>query len=488
MITVPVEAADYLPYVMDTAASEGYLGLMVVLARTAEARSLHEELTRDWTSIHDVTGHALAVLCPEPRFVRRETRRAREVPGMEPAEQAAYHAEALRTHRLLSRSALRDFPPFDYTRLVAPGSRRPPGMRRTPLPEHPPQEHHAAWTEAVARCARFFGVPERRLPALLVLCLREERGVLIQLREDTGVYRLCKEIASHPGYPPEDGELLRERDRLREAVRVRQAGVVRQAGAGHSAPRPPVRMREAAALAAVRKQTEGLWRHLELVADVDAGLGREVQDGLGSRVESDAALDDVAAWLSALARRLAVHPRRHELLHLDRKLRKLAGALEESARLGERRSRAAQEEELGLRRGRAALEELERRLAERRGLAGACEDAARAVLGDCRTEPLDEEEYRLLPGRRHRTEHIRVVRPVGPAPHPADDAGGTRNTLSGTTVHGSAVQARSIGALHLHVHGGAETGKGEEAREAKRGPAAWLRGALGRRRSGRSPE
>ncbi|HET6855968.1 MAG TPA: hypothetical protein VFH94_02590 [Streptomyces sp.] len=74
MITIPVEAASYLPYVMEAAEREGYLGLMVVLARTAEARSLHEELTRDWTSIHDVTGHALAVLCPEPE---REELRSR---------------------------------------------------------------------------------------------------------------------------------------------------------------------------------------------------------------------------------------------------------------------------------------------------------------------------------------------------------------------------------------------------------------------------
>ncbi|GGR82093.1 hypothetical protein GCM10010252_20900 [Streptomyces aureoverticillatus] len=69
MISIPLEARDYLPYVMEAARREGYLGLVVVLARTAEARNLHKELTRDWTSIHDVTGHALAVLCPEPRFV-----------------------------------------------------------------------------------------------------------------------------------------------------------------------------------------------------------------------------------------------------------------------------------------------------------------------------------------------------------------------------------------------------------------------------------
>ncbi|HET6855967.1 MAG TPA: hypothetical protein VFH94_02585 [Streptomyces sp.] len=117
---------------------------------------------------------------------------------------------------------------------------------------------------------------------------------------------------------------------------------------------------------------------------------------------------------------------------------------------------------------------MERQLADRPGLAAACEHAARAVLGECETEPLDEEEYVHLV-RQHDATRIRSVRPVGRPPHPsAEGGGGSHNTLSGTTVHGSTVQAGNIDALHFHVHGDGDAA----SRRPGRGVAAWLRGRL----------
>ncbi|GAA1754381.1 hypothetical protein [Streptomonospora arabica] len=450
MITIPVQAADYLPYIMRAAERGGYLGLMVVLARTAEARSLHQELTRDWTSIHDVTGHALAVLCPEPHL--EPERRATSV------EEARMHQpEAVRRHEFLKRAALHDIPPFDYTRLVTPG------IQRTPIPRHPPQLQHAAWTEAVSRCAGFFGVPEQRLPALLVVCLREDTDVLIQLREDTSVYELCKRIASHPGYLPGDYGLLAERDEIKTALDMWGVPAVRK-----QTPPELHRMRHLAELPAVRKQTKGLHQHLDTVAHVAPGLRREVAEGLQRHIESDAPADEVQAWLSGMAHRAFTHPRKTELLRLHAKLRKVAHALE--------KARPHESDIWDF--GRDRLAEMKRRLAARPGLAAACEDAAREVLGDCETGPLvDTEEYRWL-YRQHDTRRIRTVWPVGRPPRPSpEEEGGTRNTLCATTVHGAAVQAGTIDALHLHIHG---DGGNATSPRPERGWRAWLRRARGR--------
>ncbi|WP_147425052.1 hypothetical protein [Bailinhaonella thermotolerans] len=428
MITIPVEVGDHLPYVISAARRADYLGLMVVLARTAEARGLHQELTRDWTSIHDVTGHALGVLCPEPRFVPPPARFPQD-PGRVPRERRdAFVAEASRAHRFLSGADPAGIPPFDYTRLLVPGAGDGDDLRAAaiPLPGHPPALHHAAWTEAVSRCARFFGIPESRLPALLVLCLREEDDVLIQLRGDTSLYRLCKMIASHPGYSREDGDLMAERERLRWGAPAGYGG--RET--------PPRRMRGLAGR--TRKQLDGLRRHLAMIAPADPELAGEVADGLARHVEADTPVDEARDWLSALAERVAGHPRKTELLRLDAKLRKVARALEEAAYPGGRRRWEDQDR----------LAELERRLASRPGLARACEDAARAVLGECVTERLSGGPH---PSR------VRAVRPLGPAPRPPaeDTEDTTTNSLSGTSVHGPAIQARDIGALHLHLHAGA---------------------------------
>jgi hypothetical protein len=456
VITVPAEAGDFLPYVLDAAENEGYLGLVVVLARTAEARCLHEELTRDWTSIHDVTGHALAVLCPEPRAVP-QTRFPRDPRDVAEEDLNDYFAEGERVHQALHGAGLDDFPPFDYSRLVTPG------ITRTPILDRPEQLQHAAWTEAVSRCAKFFGVPEPRLPALLVLCFYEENDVLIQLDENTSMYKLCKQIASHPGYPPEDSGLLKKRDVLRASVRSRQG---RFRG-------PFSRMRHLAEKPAVRKQNDGLRRHLDLVAHADPDLVREVTAGLLAHIEADAPVNTVQAWLSDLEHRVATHPSKTELLGLHTKLRKLSEALESEVYPGTSTWSTRAKFDQQLERDQAQLEELQERLAARSGLAQASVDAARTVLGTCETGPLDLKEHEGK-GHRHYANRIRAVWPVGRPP--TKEAGGTRNTLSNATVYGPTVQARSIGALHVHTAG---------APRPRRSLLAWLRGAPDR---GRGPE
>src|SRR4051812_48496052 len=66
MLVYRLDTEEYIRRAVD-ATSRAYAGLIVVLARTAEARQAHEDLTRDWASFHDVTGRHVAVLCPAPR-------------------------------------------------------------------------------------------------------------------------------------------------------------------------------------------------------------------------------------------------------------------------------------------------------------------------------------------------------------------------------------------------------------------------------------
>ncbi|HEV2782344.1 MAG TPA: hypothetical protein VGX25_23375 [Actinophytocola sp.] len=439
MWKVPVTAAEALRYVVDAARRERYLGLMVILARTAEARTLHEELVRDWTSIHDVTGQSIAVLCPDPRFVLSESEEGRYY---------AFENNVTRYWKNLTLDEARDLP---HTRLVLPRQDSLPRGQPVPLPPYPAEVLQAAWTEAVTRCATYFGIRESRLPAVLVLCLRDERDVLIQLRPQTSIYQLCKRIASHPGHEPGDEERMEERDAL--------AGLVKHLaiGFGHHAlvpdNDPPRTMRRLLTVAKVSAQFEGLHKHLSMIAHVDPELNLAWCTGLDELTDSDADHNAVLSYLSEMAQAVQAHPRRTELLSLNKKARKVERAVKAAAdpppewRYLPESPAARAKREAERARAQAKLAELERVLNSRPGLAAACETAARAELGACEIAQLELDEYIGI-RRGYHTQRIHAVTPVGPPPD--DDANtATHNDISGT-VHGVAVQAGHIDAVHFH--------------------------------------
>jgi len=448
MWLVPTTASEALPYVVTAADRDGYLGLMLVLARTAEARTVHGELARDWTSIHDVTGHRIAVLCPDPEFVQPEP--------IQPWDYFPSDRLADRWFGLKLAQCL-DLP---HTRVVIPGV---PVAR----PRGSAEAHQAAWTEAVTRCAACFGVDEARLPAVLVVCLREETSVLIQLRPETSIYRLCKRIASSPGYAPGDDERLRERARLREAVPR-----LRVDGGRHrwvTPDDPPRTMRRLLEVPAVRKQFDGLAKHLATVAAADPALRREWSEGLRALTESDATDRAMCEYLHEIAEAVHAHPRRGEWRNLDNKVRKVAQVIEAAAHPRDEfrfvpesaEDKAVREQRLA--HAEAELAEVEEWLDSRPGLAGACVAAARAELGACEVEQISG--YRPRPGRMDELA-LRVVRPIGPAPD-AREVPVVRNELSGT-VHGPAVQAGHID--HLHVHNGRRSGRLSRPWRKRRAP------------------
>ena len=476
MWKAPVNAREALPYVVDAARRDGYLGLMVVLARTAEARTLHEELSRDWTSIHDVTGHRIAVLCPDPSFVENPE----EVPHHTGTESTAT--------RFWENLTLDDCGGLRHTRLLTgDGSWKGVPVARPPYPDDVQQ---AAWTEAVSRCAEFFGIPERRLPAVLVLCFRERSDVLIQLRPQTSLYRLCKRIASSPGYAPGDDHWLEERARL--------AGLVEnfpEHGLGRHEMRkpddPPRSMARLLDVDAVRDQIDGLRHHLALVAHVDPEVHRAWTESLAELIRTDAAEQTAQVRLSEIADAVRRHPRKDEWRRLDRKVMKVKRALRMAADppaemryVPESRDEKA-ERTARLAALRARLAEAERWLDGKPGLAQACRKAALDEMSPCVIEPLEPREYVPL-ATGYSAERIQAVRPTG---RPASKAAGrnaesgagvpagTRNDLSGT-VNGPAVQAGRIGDVHFHLHEPREPSRTGRLARLRR---AWTRG---RRRDG----
>lgn len=440
MWKAPVTAPEALPYIVDAARREGYLGLMVILARTAEARVLHEELVRDWTSIHDVTGQSIAVLCPDPRFVLNEKEK-----------EGRYYAIENDVTRYWSTLTLDEARELPHTQLVVPGQDSLPRGRPIPLSPYPAEVQQAAWTEAVTRCATYFGIRESRLPAVLVLCLQDEQDVLIQLRPQTSIYRLCKGIASHPGSEPRDEDRLEERDELAELVEYLAIDYGRHAEM--PVDDPPRTMRRLLAIDKVRAQFEGLRKHLGMVACVDPDLNVAWCTGLDQLANSNVGHDTVLAYLSKMAKTVYAHPHKAQLLGLNKKVHKVERAVQSAANpppewryLRESRTAKA-EREAEHARARARLAELERVLNSRPGLAAASETAARAELGACEIAQLELDEYIGI-RRGYDTQRIHAMTPIGPPP---DDGANTatRNSISGI-VHGTAVQAGHIDAVHFH--------------------------------------
>ena len=220
MLVVPLPTDRYLDHVVSAAQSSGYAALMVVLVRTADAPDLYDRLIKDWTSIHDVTGEFLAVLCPDPEAVDpvelRGTRiayRGRPVGAVGALglriEHSSIHQGAAFERRFSDaedpwmREEVEDIARHlnQFARARRPGSKA---------------SHQAAFTEAVSRCASYFGIGEDRLPALLFLCFWEREAVLVSVRPDMSLYRLSKSIVE--GLDDRVLAAVRQRSELARAV------------------------------------------------------------------------------------------------------------------------------------------------------------------------------------------------------------------------------------------------------------------------------
>ena len=190
MLLVPLSTDRYLEYVVGAAESADYAALLVILARAADAREQHEEIVRDWTDLHDVTGPLMAVVCPEPN------------PDGHPQHTpvgggAGVAALGLRiNHGSTHNEGLfsRNFSNSEAVRGEIESYGRAIRNYAHPFPSHSSIEHSRAFTEAVSRCSAYFGIYEGQLPALLFLSFWDRVAVLIPVAPNLSLYRLSKAI------------------------------------------------------------------------------------------------------------------------------------------------------------------------------------------------------------------------------------------------------------------------------------------------------
>ena len=200
MIVIPIPVNRYLLPLLNAAKSSGYIGLVFVLARTADARDQHAELAQDWASLHDVTGPLIGVLCPSPTGLPGESRviRARSngmgvgVPGL--MFEHASEADDQQFARAFWEAASGD---TQIRNAIA--NFKPPPRIVMPEPPLPPAELAAAWTVVTTESAQYFGITEGSLPCVLIMSLEEQASLVVRLRPALSIYKLLRKTVKNLG-------------------------------------------------------------------------------------------------------------------------------------------------------------------------------------------------------------------------------------------------------------------------------------------------
>jgi hypothetical protein len=327
MLTVPVSVRGVLPHLVAATEACGYAGMLVVLARTADARAWHNELTTDWTSIHDVTGPFVAVICPDPSGL---TNRATGL--------FAHHAEAnglsvvcppgLASIRPGNNDSFESRYDDSYVRVPIGDRVREVPYRASAIRPEEAELLHAAWSEATSRCAAYFGIPEDMIPSVLVLSLPEKVAVLARLPEDASLYSFCKGLTTGLGDLPQRTDLLRaERAELTESLYLlRSSQEWDKRHPEFHEPKPPPPPPDP-----VPPQLIGLDQHLELVADVDPELVGNWRARL-STVVVEPPYAEVLELALDIAEEVNESPEKARWRHLNRKARKVVNAVDEIRR------------------------------------------------------------------------------------------------------------------------------------------------------------
>jgi hypothetical protein len=300
----PVPTEEFLGHAMRTADSCGYAALIVVLARTADAREQHEELTRDWMSLHDVTGPLIAVLCPDPEALDAERGVA-----IVSAGRGAVCGRGLRLqhHAPLPRGWARN-------PSAGVGASKPMGF---PEPFHidrgrsrwPAEDHHEAWTEAASRCASYFGIVEELVPSLLVLSLWEKRAVLVRLQPKVSVYAIIKTLVARLGDRP--GRMVAMQREASDVARSLADLEIRQTDFQAELDRSHRRFQK------WRAKVEALVSQLHDVCDLDPELAVGCEQGLRATFASGHAgrvSDDLRRLHAEVRSRSAEYPVRHSVV------------------------------------------------------------------------------------------------------------------------------------------------------------------------------
>ena len=190
MLEIPVSVTRYLARVLVAARESGHAGLVVIVARDADAGELLDQVTEAWGSIHSVTGHYFAVVCPTPRrhdgFEYVASPHAPEAivtKGINILGGGGKHWDSAFWY---GSELLRSTDPEDpvYVGARITGSR--PGKKG--------RIKHA-FTAAASDIAALFGLPESLIPCVLVFSLWEERTIVIPTAREFRVYKFLKTLA-----------------------------------------------------------------------------------------------------------------------------------------------------------------------------------------------------------------------------------------------------------------------------------------------------
>ncbi|MFB8773986.1 esterase/lipase family protein [Streptomyces broussonetiae] len=215
MLVHPLPIGTFLKTLLSAAESSGYLGVVVLLARARDAEAQHRELTDGWTSVHDVTGPALAVLCPVPPHAWHNGVRHPTAPEAVSAEGMTLEVPPYSRNRF-NEHFWNDLP-------FGPGWDKAFARPERPAPA---EVHASGWTQAVTDAAEFFGIDESHVPCLVLLSMGERHGTVIPIDESFGVYEFLKKLMERVGFAPVRlGRLLDERERLRHWIASHRAGL-----------------------------------------------------------------------------------------------------------------------------------------------------------------------------------------------------------------------------------------------------------------------
>ncbi|MEU3550041.1 esterase/lipase family protein [Streptomyces longwoodensis] len=214
MLVHPLPIVTFLRSLLSAAGSCGYIGAVVLLARARDAQAQHHELAEGWSSVHDVTGPALAVLCPVPpdawsRGVRNPTK----------PEAVSANGMMLEVPYMQER-----FDEQFWNHLSFEHGWDDPFVR--PERPAPAEVHTSGWTRTVTDAADFFGIEESHIPCIVLLSMSERHGTVIPIDESFGVYEFLKKLMERVGSAPVRlGKLLEERERLRRHIGVQHLGL-----------------------------------------------------------------------------------------------------------------------------------------------------------------------------------------------------------------------------------------------------------------------
>ena len=297
VIAIPIPVDRYLLPLLDAAKSSGFIGLVFVLARTADAREQHAELAEDWTSLHDVTGPLIGVLCPSRTGRPRESVILAEdstgvgVQGFRLEFEDASSANTRQFEREFWDAASKD----QQIREAIASFKLPPGIIEDE-PPLPPVQLAAAWTKATTESAQHFGIAEGRLPCLLILSLWERTALVVRLRPNLSIYRLVRETVLILGDGPADIV----------ALRARQSALTKKI--------PEARRRDEATHRRGQAQLKELDAAIEASVGLDAELKARCQTAL-RRVLKSGEVDDAPDALVKLHQQVPHSSDRPPLRH-----------------------------------------------------------------------------------------------------------------------------------------------------------------------------